>query len=605
MEKIYLLKNIFLTNLKKVGIALIFLGSFFSAQSQTSSETFINFCNNNQFAPAPWNNTGYAIQKGKVFSLKDQLGIGSGKMKWITGWSSTPDLGVDTRNNSGIYPDKVIVSDFLYSGKGKAIIEFSNLDTNKAYDFTIFASWDHPWYPAHMYYKIGKQAVFLDAKNNTKNTATLKGLRPDPNGTLYLYAGNSAGHLYPALIGSITYTSYTPSNSIPTPQALSAILVADPNSVLAVNLSWDLVPGFSKYYIYRSDNGGSSFIKLDSVSDSLGTMGKVGYSDRKLENNILIYKIAVVNSSYRTSNFSNTDSITVIYPPILYGPMNPCLQKPYLDWQNSNTRIGDTALLYRSTIGVQGPFFLIAKTSNHPYLEVPLNPDSVYYYYAVFTGNGQLSLPSNLVSIGPNAQYALGLAGTASTANKITLDLIGKTPQFDCLTIYSAKSKNTPFYQIVPQGINPSHNYVCGTTHFVDSNLQANSTYYYYGVVTFSCGNLSPQVLDTIQVTTPAYSDSINKIDFTAYPDPFSNVINFSFYSPNSGQYYIVLNSIYGGTVYSNGLFPIVPGLNSGQINSGIQGLKSGLYYFTLGIGISTPSGFTETKETTLLIQKL
>ncbi|MBN9386385.1 MAG: T9SS type A sorting domain-containing protein, partial [Chitinophagaceae bacterium] len=132
-------------------------------------------------------------------------------------WEGEYGGGVNTGNNSGIYPDNVIRQSYgMFAGE-TSNVTLTGLDLSKTYDFTFFASATGV-FDATAYYTVnGSQPVYLNANLNTKGTITLYGVRPNADGTA-LVTITAYGQAQFALIGAMIVKGYTPSvNGAPTP----------------------------------------------------------------------------------------------------------------------------------------------------------------------------------------------------------------------------------------------------------------------------------------------------------------------------------------------------------------------------------------------------
>jgi len=136
-------------------------------------------------------------------------------------WEGLYGGGVNTGNNSGIYPDNVILESYgMFAGE-TSNVTLTGLDLSKTYDFTFFASATGV-FDATAYYTVnGSQPVYLNANLNTKGTITLYGVKPNADGTA-LVTITAYGQAQFALIGAMIVKGYTPSvNNAPTPPVTS------------------------------------------------------------------------------------------------------------------------------------------------------------------------------------------------------------------------------------------------------------------------------------------------------------------------------------------------------------------------------------------------
>jgi predicted esterase len=148
---------------------------------------YINFNNAETPAPAPWNNTQRPPQPRDAYGpLTDTRGNNSGiVLNMITNFEGENPVGVNTGNNSGIYPDLVMQSCYYQdNGLDTIFMQVSNLDLTKKYDLTFFGSiagWG--WINTTQFIANG-QSVALEASYNSTNTVTLSGLTPGQDGNI-------------------------------------------------------------------------------------------------------------------------------------------------------------------------------------------------------------------------------------------------------------------------------------------------------------------------------------------------------------------------------------------------------------------------------------
>jgi len=190
-----------------------------------SSQVWIDF-NGGTLTPAPgapWNNLNTPPLTNMVWSnFKNDASVTTNVGMVQTGrWEGLYGGGVNTGNNSGIYPDNVILESYgMFAGE-TSNVTLTGLDLSKTYDFTFFASATGV-FDATAYYTVnGSQPVYLNANLNTKGTITLYGVKPNADGTA-LVTITAYGQAQFALIGAMIVKGYTPSvNNAPTPPVTS------------------------------------------------------------------------------------------------------------------------------------------------------------------------------------------------------------------------------------------------------------------------------------------------------------------------------------------------------------------------------------------------
>jgi chitodextrinase len=136
-------------------------------------------------AAAPWNNTNILPAEGSVWNnFKNYSGLSAGvNMTIVENFSGVNPNGMNTGNNSGVYPDNVMRSSY-YCGPGvTAVVRIDGLSLRHRYSFVFFGSRSGTGDRTSVY-SIGAQKVSLNASNNTATTVQIDNITPDQNGTV-------------------------------------------------------------------------------------------------------------------------------------------------------------------------------------------------------------------------------------------------------------------------------------------------------------------------------------------------------------------------------------------------------------------------------------
>jgi hypothetical protein len=144
---------------------------------------------------APWNSINTLIYPGyllpNMINTNNQpTGINLGMLTNFTGYNI---VGTSTGNNSGIYPDNVMVGLFYVNFGDTAKLYVSGLNLTSTYNFNFFGSRVTPPTSVVSNYQIGNQVATLDAANNTTRTVQIAGVKPDSTGRIYFMLYNSDG----------------------------------------------------------------------------------------------------------------------------------------------------------------------------------------------------------------------------------------------------------------------------------------------------------------------------------------------------------------------------------------------------------------------------
>ncbi|MHA4808118.1 fibronectin type III domain-containing protein [Flavitalea flava] len=197
-----------------------------------SPAVFINFASSASAAPAPWNNLNWVYGLGAFWNnFNDETGvptnIGMVQPVKVDGMVSP---GVNTGNNSGIFPDKVMAEGFGMFPGDTTYVVLNGLNLARKYDITVFASLTN--YPGEnsTVYMVNGQTCLLNSLNNSTGTLTIFGLVPDQNGQIRIsFTGYPTATF--GLLGAMIVKGYTPSVNPISPAPATAIVT--PGAVTA------------------------------------------------------------------------------------------------------------------------------------------------------------------------------------------------------------------------------------------------------------------------------------------------------------------------------------------------------------------------------------
>lgn len=269
---------------------------------------FINFTDGSIATPAPWNATAKQPALNDNFAaLKDETGANTAiGMRILSPWGNIGNgsnvLGVNTGNNSGIYPDAVIRSAY-WTDASVQTMSFYGLDLNKKYSFTFFGSRGSVVDNRTTNYTMKGQTVSLNAASNSQNTVTIPSLVPETDGTLGLTLARAAGSNFGYLNALVIEEVYDDGSAPARPRNLTAQLVGS-----NAQLNWiDAAYNETTYEVYRATseagpytllNPGGNFVNLQSYQNG-GLAGNTQY----------FYTVRAVNG-YGNSPYSDTVSVT-------------------------------------------------------------------------------------------------------------------------------------------------------------------------------------------------------------------------------------------------------------------------------------------------------
>ncbi|MRG44345.1 T9SS type A sorting domain-containing protein [Chitinophaga sp. SYP-B3965] len=202
----------------KVRAAVGSVKSEYSNIAQGATYSYSTYINVNRDLPAgaPWNNTNNAPFEGDSYGpfLNDQTNNSGIGFTIVQNFSGDNPFGMNTGNNSGIYPDNVISSSWWCDIGVTAKMKFTGLNQSQNYTFVFFGSRDGAGNRTSNYTINGKY-VSLNAAFNTSNTVQLENVKPDENGEVILEVSLGAGSTY-AYLGSVVIHGYAATGGEPT-----------------------------------------------------------------------------------------------------------------------------------------------------------------------------------------------------------------------------------------------------------------------------------------------------------------------------------------------------------------------------------------------------
>lgn len=265
---------------------------------------WVSFTDGTYNATSPWNNTAKApAANATVANLKDEKGnTTSVGLTLPVAWFGSNNLGVNTGNNSGIYPDAVLRSSYAVSAA--RTMKVYGLDPTKYYDFSFLGSRANPTVGVVTNYSIGTQTVSLNSANNAQQTVAINHVQPAADSSVVVTVANAAGSSYGYLNAMVVRSVYD-DNSLPAkPRDLSASVQGD-----AVLLNWtDAAYNEMSYEIYRGKQLQGSYVRLNA-GDSVANL--TTYTDTSVVSGATYYYAVRTKNALGYSSFSDTVSVTV------------------------------------------------------------------------------------------------------------------------------------------------------------------------------------------------------------------------------------------------------------------------------------------------------
>jgi hypothetical protein len=178
-----------------------------------ASTVFVNFNYTMPDADYPWNNTFSSPSFEASFdNLINATGANSGLTLSITRiFNGEFTAGVYTGNNSGIVPDKALVSDYWIDNTQESQMKVSGLNHTRKYRVGFFgSSSSNGWFKGNYTatYTVNGRTVYLNSWMNGSKIVYLDGLTPDENGELLLNFSTTKEAQY-GFNGGIIIQDYT------------------------------------------------------------------------------------------------------------------------------------------------------------------------------------------------------------------------------------------------------------------------------------------------------------------------------------------------------------------------------------------------------------
>lgn len=558
------------------------------------TSVFVNF---NQTLPAgtPWNNFNSApVANATIANLQDNAGVATGSsITLLDAWTGQTATGFTTGNNSGLYPDNVMVTSYYYSSTANnRRIRLSGLSTAKRYNLVFFASRNNYATPLTTRYTVGAQSVELNAQNNSATTVQLNDLTPDANGEILITAQAIVGPN--AYIGAMVIQSYTPDLNNPVaPATLAAVGI----SKTEIRLNWSSTAN-TGYEVWRSSSPNGTYTKRADIAANTTT-----YTDNGLTaSTTYYYKVkSVLNGN--PSPFSPYAGASTVAYTILLNMNDGTAGAPPQggNWNNTNALIADGYVL-PDMINDEGQntgidFNVVTTFSGFNYSgTVTGNNSGIYpdntmksFYYCNFADTARLKITGltlahvyNFVFFGSRANPLVGvitaykIGGTVVTLNAANntqnvVKITGVTPDPDgsvSITIYGTTSGGFGYLNVLSIEGAPG----VGSEMFTRSAGENRTG----GPATTPAAPVEADSKPA--VTQPAPVDPIGAADI--FPSPFTNDVSIKFdLKQNVSRFTIVVTDVTGRIVHRREFANAQKGIWVQKLGLNGQSLKNGIYF--------------------------
>ncbi len=561
---------------------------------------------NNPVSLTGWNsmNVNGAVAGTNVTNFKDVTGAATTEgISLTSSWDGAYATGMNTGNNSGIYPDLVLRNFYFGSTFNNYNFKVTGLSSSKKYALVFFAG--YPWGPSDVAtygnmitnYTVGSQTVTLNVANNISNTVQLSGLSPDATGAITVTINKPIGSAY-CLISDLQILSYD------APVSVAALippsnLTANGATANSINLNWTNSPDTrTGLEVWRSTNPGGTFTQLATVAGNATT-----YTDASLpSNSTYFYEVREVVNTTSFSNFSNIAGGSTIQYTVNLSLNSQTTGAQAAPWNDVN--------------------FLLSNGSTVPNL-IDMNSNQTGINFNVkttFTSfNDQLGLTTgNNSGVVPDNVMKVFYYNSQGDTARVSVSGLPRNQVFNFGFYAGTNFSNTNtvgIYQIGSQAV--QLNALNNTTNMVfingvkpDSTGTVNITFYASGNSAYVMWNSltiqgmpSPDVIaadsagtsgtiatgqknsEVGSATAATFNASSLSSQFgtgpRAFPNPFSDIVTVQFDLPqNTGKFSLVVVDITGRILrkedFSNqpaGTF--IHQMNLGSLNKGVYFIQA------------------------------
>lgn len=269
------------------------------------NSVYVNFSNTPTLVgPSPWNNFNSVPFAGKALTnMIDDSETPTGiSITQVDTWEGANDLGAISGDNSGIFPDAVMMTVYYQSSTTPMRLRIAGLSGgNTRYNLVFFAS-RQAGDDRSTTYTANGQSVTLNAANNINRTVQLNGLQADANGQITFECVKSGASPY-AYLGALVIQSYQ-DDGTPFPPSN---LIAQAVSKTQIKLNWsDKSSDETGFEVYRSTTLNGTYTLLGTTAANVST-----YTDGSglVAGRVYFYKVRGVRNDV-FSTFTNVASVS-------------------------------------------------------------------------------------------------------------------------------------------------------------------------------------------------------------------------------------------------------------------------------------------------------
>ncbi|MGE7775737.1 fibronectin type III domain-containing protein [Chitinophaga sp. NPDC101104] len=537
---------------------------------------YVNF-NQTLPADAPWNNfNSYPGANAAIANLADETGTLSGiRIQLLDGFTGTNTVGSTTGNNSGVYPDNVLASNYYTSEATARRIRISNLNATYRYNL-IFLGSRQGNDNKNTEYTVGSSTVTLNAANNTRNTVQINGISPDASGNIDFTVKQATGAAY-GYINSVVIQYYLDNGTPLAPGNATALA----KSKTSIQLNWlDNSNNETGFEVWRSTDKVNYTLRA-TVGNNVNT-----YTDNGLGiDTRYYYKVRALKAAIQ-SDFSNIATAATFRNAVYinFNVFNPA----GAPWNNTNSA------------PAQGLEFPNLKDDNNENTGMTMVIHKAFTGdnpYGMNTGNNSGIYPDNVIS----STYWVDI--NESGQLKIKGLNLAKKYNFVFFASRDGAGDRTSIYTINGQMVSLNAGYnINQTTQINDVSPDQNgevlisvtaggqSIYGYIGALVIQSYTPEASQIDPDLILQKAANnkgeqilETSVKIDKT-YPNPFISNVNVEIISDGKSQNNFILNvtDVSGRSVHTKMLGKLPAGTHRVLLDMGSNRIPGGLYLLQL-----------------------
>ncbi len=550
---------------------------------------YVNFTNTQLSSPTPWNNMQLSsASAGSSIALNDEYNRATSiQVTLVNSWGGINTLGVNTGDDSGIYPDNVMRSS--YYTQTSQTVEVSGLSQDSLYNFTFFGSRGSVTDSRPTNYIINGAMVTLNAGSNSSNTIKLNSIAPDLNGTINIIIQPGSGSTY-GYLNAMEISGYL-DDGIPSSPSDFQVFASSKTSI---GLSWtDNSSNETGFEIYRSFQPNDNFVLLQTTAANVTSYENTGLS----ANTAYYYKVRAVNET-GISLYTDIEGASTLYHSIYVNfttdtsPTTPAI------WNNTSEE------------PIDGYDFTVANLRDDSGNNTGINmefsgqPNFDFNTLGTVTGDNSgiypdevlmecyyvdaKSAPVTLKGLNINFKYNLIFFGSrsASTTNRTTAYTAdGET------VILDANANTTETVQI--NGLSPN---LFGEITFEVSNINGTSTFGYLNAIviqgyvpTLSSSSARIAEAEVSEVNAEDIIDVIVPLkNIVVYPNPVDHELKINIELARENSVSMEIMDLTGRSIMLQDLGILNQGRSEYSFDLRGQNMNSGIYLLKLTSGTET-----------------